>query len=58
MNDIHRNPDNALARQKMVYSASAGILKKALGEGIAKEVQANDYDDLIYDNVMDVISRL
>lgn len=42
----------------MGYSASAGILKKALGEGIGKDVQANDHGDLKYENVMEIILRL
>ena len=30
----------------MVYAASKEGLKKALGDGIAREIQANDEDDL------------
>jgi len=41
----------------MVYSSSKDALKKALGEGIAKEVQANEHSDLDWSNVMDAIMR-
>jgi len=41
----------------MVYSSSKDALKKALGEGIAKEVQANDYSDLNWSNILDALTR-
>ena len=41
----------------MVYSSSKEALKRALGEGVAKEVQANEHSDLAWSNIMDVIMR-
>jgi len=41
----------------MVYSSSKEALKKALGAGIAKEVQANDFSDLHWSSIMDAITR-
>ena len=41
----------------MVYSSSKDALKKALGEGIGKEVQANDHGDLDWGNIMEIITR-
>jgi len=44
----------------MVYSSttsSEDALKKALGEGIAKEVQANEQSDLNCSNILDAIRR-
>jgi cofilin len=52
------SPDTATVKQKMLYSSSKDALKKALGDGIAKEVQANDHSDLAWDNVLEQISRM
>jgi len=41
----------------MLYSASKDALKKAFGEGIAKEIQANDHGDLQWSNVLDICRR-
>jgi len=41
----------------MVYSSSKDALKNALGAGIAKEVQANEYSDLNWSNIVDAITR-
>lgn len=51
------SPDGAKIKQKMVYSSSKDALKRALGEGIGKEVQANDHGDLDWSNVKEIISR-
>lgn len=56
-NWISRSPDGAKIKQKMVYSSTKDALKRALGEGIQKEVQANDHGDLSWDSVLEVISR-
>ena len=53
-----RSPDGAKIKQKMVYSSSKDALKRALGEGIGKEVQANDHGDLDWNNVKEIISRM
>lgn len=52
------SPDNAKIKQKMVYASSKDALKRALGEGIGKEVQANDHGDLAWDHVLEQISRM
>ncbi|KAK2192466.1 hypothetical protein NP493_31g06019 [Ridgeia piscesae] len=52
------SPDGAKIKQKMVYSSSKDALKRALGEGIGKEVQANDHGDLDWSNVKEIISRM
>ncbi|ESO05970.1 hypothetical protein HELRODRAFT_160072 [Helobdella robusta] len=51
------SPEKAKIKQKMVYASSRDALKKALGEGIAKEVQANDHGDLKWESIMEIISR-
>lgn len=51
------SPERALIKQKMVYAASKDALKKALGEGIAKEIQANDHGDLTWSNVLEVVMK-
>jgi len=51
------SPEGAKIKQKMVYSASKDALKKALGEGVAKEVQANDHGDLAWKNVLDILTK-
>jgi len=51
------SPETAKIKQRMVYSSSKDALKKALGEGIGKEIQANDHGDLEFRNVMDVIRK-
>jgi hypothetical protein len=50
-------PDKVKIKQKMVYASSKDALKKALGEGVAKEVQANDHGDLSWSNVLEIISK-
>lgn len=47
------SPESATIRNKMVYSASKDAIKKALGEGIAKEIQATDHGDLAWSNVLE-----
>ena len=42
----------------MVYASSKDALKRALGEGLGKEVQANDHGDLAWDSVLEQISRM
>jgi hypothetical protein len=51
------SPEEAKTKQKMLYSASKDALKKAFGEGIGKEVQANDHGDLQWSNVLEIIMR-
>eukprot|EP00914_Ancora_sagittata_P010459 GHVO01020168.1.p2 GENE.GHVO01020168.1~~GHVO01020168.1.p2 ORF type:complete len:147 (+),score=32.19 GHVO01020168.1:94-534(+) len=52
------SPENAKVKQKMLYASSKDALKRALGEGIGKEVQATDHSDLAWDNILEQISRL
>lgn len=51
------SPERAKIKQKMVYASSKDALKKALGEGIAREIQANDHGDLTWNNVLEVIMK-
>jgi len=51
------SPETAKIKQRMVYSSSKDALKKALGEGIGKEIQANDHGDLEFRNIMDIIRK-
>ena len=51
------SPENATVKQKMLYASSKDALKKALGEGMGKEIQATDHSDLQWDNVLEQISR-
>lgn len=52
------SPDSAKIKQKMVYASSKDALKRSLGEGLGKEVQANDHGDLEWNTVLEQISRL
>jgi cofilin len=51
------SPEQAKIKQRMVYSSSKDALKKALGEGIGKEIQANDHGDLEFSCVMEIIRK-
>jgi len=51
------SPETAKIKQRMVYSSSKDALKRALGEGIGKEIQANDHGDLEFNNIMDIIRK-
>jgi len=48
---MYWGPEGASIKIKMVYSATKEALTKALGQGIALQLQANDDDDLKYDNI-------
>jgi cofilin len=52
------SPDKAKMKQKMVYASSKDALKKALGEGVAKEIQANDHGDLAWSNVLETLQSI
>lgn len=52
------SPETAKIKQRMVYSSSKDALKKALGEGIGREIQANDHGDLEFSNVLGSIRAL
>lgn len=58
-NILHRcrSPEEASVKQKMVYSSSKDALRKALGDGLARDVQANDISDLDIANILDIIGR-
>lgn len=51
------SPDTATIKQKMLYSSSKDALKKAFGEGIAKEIQANDHGDLQWSSVLEICKK-
>jgi len=51
------SPEGSKIKQKMVYAASKDALKKSLGEGVAKEVQANDHGDLAWKNVLEILTK-
>lgn len=53
----YRNPENASVKQKMIYASSKDALKRTLGEGIGKEIQANDHGDLEWNSIIEQISR-
>jgi len=55
--DCCRSPEKAKIKQKMVYASSKDALKKALGEGVAKEVQANDNGDLAWSNILEILTK-
>lgn len=40
------SPEGSKIKQKMVYASSKEALTRALGDGIAKVIQANDFSDL------------
>jgi len=50
------SPDDAPIKAKMVYASSKEALKRAL-TGIAVELQANDEDDIEYDNILKTVSK-
>jgi len=51
------SPETAKIKQRMVHSSSKDALKKALGEGLGKEIQANDHGDLEFKNIMEIIRK-
>jgi len=51
------SPEKAKIKQKMVYASSKDALKKTLGEGIAREIQANDHGDLTWSNLLEVVMK-
>ncbi|ESN98719.1 hypothetical protein HELRODRAFT_162169 [Helobdella robusta] len=50
------SPENATIKQKMVYTSSKVALRKGL-VGVGKEIQACDYGDLAWSNVMETLLR-
>lgn len=50
------SPENAAVKQKMIYTSSKDTLKRAL-VGIGKDVQACDYGDLAWSNILEVLLR-
>ncbi|KAI9827376.1 MAG: cofilin [Phylliscum demangeonii] len=50
------SPDNAGVQPKMIYATSKDSLKRALN-GIAAEVQANEKDEIEYDEVLKQVSK-
>ncbi|RKF74624.1 Cofilin [Golovinomyces cichoracearum] len=53
---ISWSPDTATVHAKMTYSTSKASLKLCL-EGLSAELQANDKDDLEYENILNVVSK-
>ncbi len=56
VNLLHRSPESAKIKQKMVYTSSKDALKRKL-LGIAKEVQACDHCELSWTNVLEHLLR-
>jgi len=50
------SPDDAGIQPKMLYASSKDALKRSLN-GIATEFQANDEDDIEYQNVLSKVSK-
>lgn len=50
------SPENAAIKQKMIYTSSKDTLKRAL-VGIGKDVQACDYGDLAWSNILEILLR-
>lgn len=50
------SPEQATVKQKMVYTSSKNALRKSL-VGVGKEIQACDYGDLSWSNVMETLLR-
>lgn len=46
-------PEDAKLKQKMVYTSSKDAIKKKV-EGIAKEIQATDSDEISWEHVLEV----
>lgn len=46
-------PEDAKLKQKMVYTSSKDAIKKKV-EGIAKEIQATDNDEISWEHVLEV----
>ena len=51
-----RSPDSGAVKLKMVYASTKDTLRKALN-GIAKEIQANDAEDLDEKGINAILSR-
>jgi len=47
---ISWSPDNAPVKKKMLFASTKDYLKRSL-EGVAKEFQASDLDDLVYEKL-------
>jgi len=53
---ISWSPDDASQYPRMMYSSSKEALKRALN-GLAADIQANDADDLEWDNIKSRVSK-
>lgn len=49
---VHRSPDSAKTKAKMLYSSTQKGFKEKLGQ-FGGMIQANDASDLSYDEVLD-----
>jgi len=49
-------PDDAAQYPRMMYSSSKEAIKRALN-GVAADIQANDADDIEYDNIIARVSK-
>ncbi|KAJ4351080.1 cofilin, partial [Neurospora sp. IMI 360204] len=50
------SPDDAGIKSKMVYASSKDALKRSLS-GIAVELQANEQDDIEYEQIIKTVSK-
>ncbi|KAF2457099.1 hypothetical protein BDY21DRAFT_34203 [Lineolata rhizophorae] len=53
---ISWSPDDAPQYPRMMYSSSKEALKRALN-GLAADIQANDADDIEFDNIISRVSK-
>jgi len=53
---ISWSPDDAPQYPRMMYSSSKDAIKRALN-GLAADIQANDADDIEYENVISRVSK-
>jgi len=53
---ISWSPDDAPQYPRMMYSSSKEAIKRALN-GLAADIQANDADDIEYDNIISRVSK-
>jgi len=50
------SPETATIKQKMVYTSSTDYLKRSL-VGLGKGVQANDHEDLAWENILEILNK-
>jgi hypothetical protein len=51
-----RNPDASPTKLKMVYAGTSDAVKKSL-QGFAKDIQANDVDDVSFESMRNLFAK-